>query len=126
MAKRVLGVVAGVAAWMLVTTAAGMVLRAAWPEYVAASGEMTFTLPMQIARLALGALATVAAGLVTGVITRSVRIASLFGILLLLVFIPVHVNLWERFPIWYHLTFLASLVPLAYLGGRTASRVSDL
>jgi hypothetical protein len=28
--------------------------------------------------------------------------------------------LWDKFPVWYHMTFLLSLVPLTYLGGRIA------
>jgi len=43
------------------------------------------------------------------------------GALLLLGFIPVHINLWDKFPVWYHLTFLASLVPLTYAGGKIAA-----
>jgi hypothetical protein len=39
------------------------------------------------------------------------------GVLLLIGFIPVHVMLWDKFPVWYHLAFLLSLVPLTYLGG---------
>jgi len=42
--------------------------------------------------------------------------------LLLVAFIPEHVSLWDKFPVWYHLTFLASLVPLTYLGGTIWSR----
>jgi hypothetical protein len=37
-------------------------------------------------------------------------------------FIPEHVMLWEKFPVWYHLAFLLSLVPLTYVGGRFGSR----
>ena len=40
------------------------------------------------------------------------------GLILLAVFIPQHIALWNNFPVWYHLTFLLSLVPLTYLGGR--------
>lgn len=29
--------------------------------------------------------------------------------------------LWDKFPVWYHLTFLVSLVPLAYLGGEISA-----
>ena len=29
--------------------------------------------------------------------------------------------LWNKFPVWYHLTFLVSLVPLAYLGGQISA-----
>jgi hypothetical protein len=39
------------------------------------------------------------------------------GLILLVMFIPQHIMLWNKFPVWYHLTFLLSLVPLAYLGG---------
>jgi len=41
-------------------------------------------------------------------------------VVLLLAFIPQHAMLWDKFPIWYHLTFLLSLVPLTYAGGRIA------
>jgi len=30
--------------------------------------------------------------------------------------------LWDKFPLWYHLTFLLSLVPLTYVGARIPSR----
>jgi len=80
---------------------------------------MTFTLPMLIARLLIGALATLAAGLVTAMIAPRSMLARLMpGALLLVGFIPVHIMLWDKFPPWYHLTFLLSLVPLTYLGGR--------
>jgi hypothetical protein len=39
------------------------------------------------------------------------------GLILLVAFIPQHIALWNSFPVWYHLTFLLSLVPLTYLGG---------
>jgi NhaP-type Na+/H+ or K+/H+ antiporter len=84
---------------------------------------MTFTLPMMIARLTVGALATLAMGLATSVVSRRSLIATLTAAaLLLLVFIPEHIRLWDKFPVWYHLTFLLSLVPLAYLGGMTSRR----
>jgi hypothetical protein len=96
-------------------------MRAAWPAYASVADAMTFTLPMMIARLVVGALATVAAGLTTSVVTRRSRSATLAGVVLLLVFIPQHITLWEKFPVWYHLTFLLSLVPLSVLGGRFAA-----
>jgi hypothetical protein len=42
----------------------------------------------------------------------------LLGVTLLVGFIPVHVRLWSLFPFWYHLVFLATLVPLVVLGSR--------
>ena len=38
------------------------------------------------------------------------------GLVLLALFVPVHVQLWDRFPVWYHLTFLVSLAPLVVIG----------
>jgi hypothetical protein len=122
MAKKILGVVAGLAAWIAVATAAGAIMRLSWPAYASVADEMIFTLPMLVARLSIGALATLAAGLVTTVIApRSVLARLMPGMLLLIAFIPVHVSLWDKFPVWYHLTFLLSLVPLTYLGGTIAA-----
>jgi NhaP-type Na+/H+ and K+/H+ antiporter len=37
-------------------------------------------------------------------------------LIILAIFLPVHVSLWARFPVWYHLAFLVPLVPLVVLG----------
>ena len=42
--------------------------------------------------------------------------AKVLGIMLLAMFIPVHYGLWDKFPVWYHLTFLVSLLPLTLVG----------
>jgi hypothetical protein len=137
MAKKALGVIAGLAVWVGVVTVAGFVMRASWPAYASVADAMTFTLPMMIARLTIGALATITMGVVTSVVTRRSMLAGVVaGALLLLAFIPEHITIWEKFPIWYHLTFLLSLVPLTVLGGRlvradrkesrSAAIVSDL
>jgi hypothetical protein len=123
MVKGILGVVAGLAAWVAIAIAAGLVLRLSWPAYASVAAAMAFTLPMLAARLSIGAAATVAAGLVTALIARrSLRAALITGLLLLLAFIPQHILLWARFPVWYHLTFLLSLVPLTVLAGMMARR----
>ena len=119
MARVILGIVAGLIAWMVSATVIGLIMREAWPQYAAVAAAMAFTLPMMFARLAIGALATLLAGWVTAVIARRSAVARLaMGLLLLAMFIPQHMKLWDKFPVWYHLTFLLSLVPLSYLGGR--------
>ena len=119
MARDILGVISGLAVWMAVAGVAGLTLRNAWPEYASVADAMTFTLAMMFARLAIGALATLGAGWVTAVIARRSMLARVTaGLLLVVVFVPQHIMLWDKFPVWYHLTFLVSLVPLAYLGGQ--------
>ena len=119
MARKALGVIGGLVVWIAVATVAGVILRAAWPAYASVADAMTFTLPMMIARLGIGAVATVAAGWLAATISRRSTLATLLpGVVLLAGFIPQHIMLWEKFPVWYHLTFLLSLIPLAFLGGK--------
>src|SRR5262245_12417496 len=118
MPQHIVGGFAGLAVWVIIATVAGLIMRVSWPAYASVASAMTFTLPMMIARLSIGALATIAMGVVTAAIARSVIARLIPGILLLVLFIPQHVMLWEKFPVWYHLTFLLSLVPLTYVGPR--------
>jgi len=116
MARKIIGILAGLAIWLVIALLAGFVIRSTWPEYVSVAGAMAFTFPMKIARLGIAAVATLAMGAVTARITRSVIASLTPGFILLIFFIPEHVILWHKFPIWYHLWFLATLVPLTYLG----------
>jgi hypothetical protein len=132
MTRQVLGVLAGLAAWMAVATIAGVIMRGTWREYASVVDAMTFTLPMMIARLSIGAQATFVAGVITAFVAGRSTLSSLTtGLILLVLFIPQHIMLWAKFPVWHHLTFLLSLVPITHLGrndcialahGRRASR----
>jgi hypothetical protein len=116
--RAVLAVVAGLVAWIAIVAMAGLIMRSSWPAYARVADAMTFTLPMMLARLSIGAVATLAAGWVTAAIApRPMLVRLMPGLILLVVFIPQHIALWNIFPLWYHLTFLLSLVPLTYLGG---------
>ena len=116
--KGVLAVVVGLVAWIAIVAVAGLIMRSSWPAYASVADAMTFTLPMMLARLSIGALATLAAGWVTtAIVPKPMLVRLMPGLILLVVFIPQHIALWNTFPVWYHLTFLLSLVPLTYLGG---------
>jgi hypothetical protein len=118
MLRKILAVVAGLVVWLTVVMVAGILLRLSWLAYARVADAMTFTLPMLMARLSIAALATLATGVVTAIIVpRSMIVRLMPGLILLLAFIPQHIMLWDRFPIWYHLTFLVSLVPLTFVGG---------
>src|SRR5262249_5738352 len=121
MVRKIIGALAGLVTWLAVALIAGLVLRAAWPAYAKVADDMTFTLSMKLVRLGIGAVATVAAGWLTTAIARTPMVAALVGVVLLLAFIPQHISLWQKFPLWYHLTFLASLIPLSVWGGRISA-----
>jgi hypothetical protein len=115
--KTVAAVIVGLVTWIVVATIVNFPLRAWWPHYHEAETAFNFTLGMKLVRLALGALASVCSGFVAAWIANGRRTAAIaLGILLLALFIPNHYLLWEKFPVWYHLTFLVSLFPLTVLG----------
>ena len=121
MKRAVYALVAGLVMWALVATLLNRGLRLGLPGYAAAEPTLAFTLGMKVARLILGALSSLAAGAVAGWIAASRRgLPWLLGAIILAAFIPVHVQLWAKFPAWYHLTFLGTLVPLVVLGAGMA------
>src|SRR5882724_12801615 len=122
MLRAIGGIAGGLFAWVVVATVGNRVLRAAWPGYAAVEGAMNFTLAMLLLRLLLGALSSLCAGFFAAWIARGNRVAdTVLAGLLLVGFIPVHYTLWERFPVWYHLTFLLSLVAVTVLGAMSYS-----
>jgi hypothetical protein len=123
MKRSILALVAGLALWALVATVLNRGLRAGLPGYALAEPTMIFTLGMKVARLILGALASLAAGAATGWIAPSKPgVPWMLGAIILALFIPVHIQLWSKFPGWYHLTFLGTLLPLVALGAALARR----
>jgi hypothetical protein len=115
--RTIASVVAGLIAWGLIVTLLNFGLRAAIPGYHAAEATMEFTLAMKIGRLVEAALASLASGAVIRAIAPTGGWAPwIVGLLLLAMFLPVHIGLWTRFPVWYHLAFLVPLAPLVPLG----------
>ena len=33
------------------------------------------------------------------------------GSVVFAMFLPVHIAIWSKFPVWYHLTFLLTIIP---------------
>ncbi len=116
-------VIGGLVAWMVIVTALNFGLRAAIPGYHAAEPDFAFDLTMMIGRLAIAALTSLAAGVLVRLVAPGSSIAPwIVGIVLLAMFIPVHVRIGARLPLWYHLTFLLTLAPLVWAGAKLARR----
>jgi hypothetical protein len=111
-------VIAALVTWFFIATMVNLALRAWWPHYHEAETAFNFTFAMKVARLALGAISSLGAGFVAAAIAKDRMRAAIFtAIILLVLFIPGHYRIWDKFPVWYHLTFLVSLFPLTLLGG---------
>jgi hypothetical protein len=114
--RLVLAIIAALVAWAVVATLINLVLRVTIPGYRSQEMAVSFSLVAQIARLAMGLVATAAAAIAALAASRGMLAAPIVaGLVLLALFIPVHVSLWSRFPPWYHLFFLASLPIGSYL-----------
>lgn len=123
MKRSILAAVAGLAVWVLVASVLNRGLRLGLAGYAVAEPTMTFTLEMKIARLILGALASLAAGAATAALARSSpRLPWVVGAILLVAFVPEHILIWVKFPVWYHLVFLLTLAPLVALGAALLRR----
>ena len=126
MIRGIAGGAAGLVAWFVAATIGNILFRVSWPGYADVETAMKFTLAMLVARLLLGALSSLCAGFVVAWITKgNGTAAKVLGVVLTAVFIPVHYGLWDKFPVWYHVIFLASLFPLTLLGA-SATRASRL
>jgi hypothetical protein len=116
-----LAIVVGFVAWFAVATLGNLILRAILAGYGDVERAMTFTPTMLVARLVLGIVSSVAAGLACTAVARAApRTAYLLAAALVVFFLPVHHSLWARFPVWYHAAFLISLVPGVLFGARLA------
>lgn len=122
-ARVIAAIALGGATWLAVLRGSMFLLQQAWPEYAAAHPERAYTLAMLWVRLAIFAATT---ALTAAVATRVARVAWMpwvAGALLFLASVPDHLYpgfVWDEFPVWYHLSYLAYLFPVAWLAGQLA------
>jgi len=117
MKRSILACLAGLLTWIVVVTVINRVLRLSVPNYTAAEQTLQFTLGMKWARLLMAIVTSLVAGAVTGWISRSSRWAPLIvGSVVLAMFVPLHIAIWSKFPVWYHLTFLLTIIPAVLVG----------
>jgi hypothetical protein len=110
------GAVVGVISWFVIVIVFDFLLRFSWHDYAVVERAMTFTLPMMAARLSESAISSLLSGLAAATVDRGRWAALLSGLILFAYFLYVHYGLWNKFPVWYHLTFLISLPLLSYVG----------
>ena len=117
--RVVFAIVDGFVVWFTAATVGNLGIRWLFPGYSEVEKAMEFSLSMLVARLVLDAAASVAAGAACTAIAKNTQAAIyLFALLLVALFVPVHVGLWAKFPLWYHFVFLGSLFPLVVLGAK--------
>ena len=117
MKRSILAFLAGLITWVVVVSVIDRVLRLSLPNYTAAEQTLQFTLGMKWARLLMAIVTSVAAGAVTGWMSQSNRwVPLIVGGVVFAMFVPVHIAVWSKLPVWYHLTFLLTIIPAVLVG----------
>jgi hypothetical protein len=113
----------GLAAWIALAALGNLLLRIGMPGYALVEPSMQFSSMMLCMRLLVGVAATLTAAMLAGYLDRSGNAGLLLGALFVLLFGANHVHLWTKFPIWFHLTFLASLLPATVAGANVGKQI---
>jgi hypothetical protein len=117
MKRSIHACLAGLLTWAVVVTVINRVLRLSLPNYTAAEHTLQFTLGVKLARLVMAIVTSLVAGAVTRWISPSSRWPPLVvGTVVLAMFAPWHIANWSKFPAWYHLTFLLTIIPAVLVG----------
>jgi hypothetical protein len=125
MLRSIFAVIVAVITWFIVATIGNWILRAALPGYSAVEVSMNFTLTMMICRLVLGLVSSLGAGFICASIARNRIAPKVAAAIMVILFLPVHYMLWNKFPIWYHLFFLITLAPTMLIGAALRGNVVD-
>ena len=129
MLRIVLGVIAGVFAWLIMWIGSEKLLSAIWPafgthqrafeEVVKNGGQFTADTTMLLTHIVLGSIVSVMSGFLAALIAGENKRAPLVLGFLLVAFGLLKVVLsWPYVPIWYHVIFTAMLLPMAIVGGK--------
>lgn len=117
--RSFLAVLAGVVLWGVLWVGAGSGLAAAMPGSFDAEG-FTQSAGLLVLLLAISVLLSVLAGYVCAAIARAnpMRVVQILAVIQLVIGIGVQASVWDEMPLWYHLPFLALVVPAHLVGGR--------
>jgi len=121
--RNLLALLAGYALWTALWLGGDVAARVLWPDaYPADFPEtpMSATTPL-VATLALSVVCSLAGGRLTGTVAKRRGPVWILALLLLATGIGVQASAWSALPLWYHLPFLALLVPVTLLGGRSTA-----
>lgn len=113
---------AGAVAWFLIWMGGNAAAQSAFPDIVDPTQRLDH-MGALLGFIVYSVLASVVAGYTTAVVARSAaaKAVGLLAILQLGLGIFFEVSYWDLMPAWYHLVFLALIVPATVYGGRLRS-----
>lgn len=127
--RIVLGVIAGFIVWSVLWVGSDAFFAAISPNWgktstefrAAVENKTPFALDSTVLAILLfkSFVVSLISGFITSLIAReNVKSTLALGILLLVFGIFIQSVYWNYMPLWYHIPFLALLVPMTILGGK--------
>ena len=119
MSRSILSVIGGFVLWTVLWLSSNGTLTAIMPRQFRADGSTENSVILAL-MLAMSVVFSIAAGYVAVLIARrsEMRHAWALGILQLVVGIFVQSQYWSVMPVWYHVIFLALLLPGILAGAK--------
>ena len=123
--RKIAAIFVGLTAFAAFALVAGELTKALWPDYAMVQPTRSYTLPMLVARIVAGCVATLIAGWLAARVVHQEPQAGVFaGLGLLVLSLVWHVFVWYHYPVWYHLVWLISIMPMAVLGAKLCKRAN--
>ena len=122
MGRAVVGVIAGYVVWTVFWLAGNNLLFSGVADSMAGGQRFDNGGPL-LGILVLSVMCSLCAGAVTATIARGKASGSILimALLLLATGIAVQLSVRSLMPVWYHLAFLALIIPVCLAGGRLAT-----
>jgi peptidoglycan/LPS O-acetylase OafA/YrhL len=111
-------VLAGLIAYAAIGKLGLYLLQVSWAGYALHSTDKSYSTGMLLARLLVGVLASVAAGITVAKVTNSQRKSAwIVGVIVLCGASYIHfmTKTWTDYPLWYHLAYVLPIVPVIAL-----------
>ncbi len=118
MGRYIISVVIGFIIWTALWLGSNAALQASMPNAFETSGATSNT-SVLVGILGIAILVSLVSGYITMIIAagKTMTPVAVLGIALVAVGIFVQIQFWNVMPIWYHLSFLAALLPCSVIGG---------
>lgn len=118
MVRSILAVIAGIVTWMVTALGMDAILMSLAPQWFGPNGKV-YSVPLMLFMMAYSLLFSVMGGYVAALIARRKELQHAFvlGVLQLLMGIVATIYFFDTAPLWWHVTFLALLIPANVLGG---------
>lgn len=129
MLRIILAIIAGFIVWSILWVGSDAVFSAVSPSWGRTSEEFRAAVENKtpyaldsttlLALLVKSVIVSIISGFVTALIAReNLKSTVGLGVLFLLFGIFIQTVYWNYMPLWYHLSFLALLIPMTIFGGK--------